>query len=571
MKNFKITSLFASIIIVAFFPYPLSSILLLIVGAVLLTYLLFRIIDMRKEINLLKEVIQYFIDSFQDIRVPVSLAHTPLTTVCGKNCPESIKSTILLVIRNIESLDGHLSRLMNLKQMFVDVEKVELAEYELGDLLRSRLCALRGYAANKHVILKLDTKFSYGSVWLDLCKVSPVIDQFVKNTIDSAKPESTITMQVSLSLDCWVIDIIDGNYEELAKCYCCKKGRIFARNTAREYVFAKSMLCKKMMQLCNGKILLDSTNCTVSLQLPVECSNGKMPERIVTSQIAACRDEEVVDAHFGEREQKRNSCKPVVALVDSNDEFRIYLKMRLSDDFIVKDFRSGAEAMAHIIKDHPDVVVCDTILHEMNGDELSSRLKTSRDTAIIPVILYGSRMDTDHRYKREASLADLFLLSPFQIEDLKIEIFVLIRNNRFLRKGFLQYVFGENFVVDGGEDGDAIIDMVKNLILENLANDKPLSVVGVFEALGMSRTSFYNKWKALTGECLSKFIYKIRIEKGRELLESGLYNINEIHGMIGMGTAKYFRDEFKKHYNMTPSEWVKKCNSVSKLKHSDLI
>lgn len=79
------------------------------------------------------------------------------------------------------------------------------------------------------------------------------------------------------------------------------------------------------------------------------------------------------------------------------------------------------------------------------GDELSSRLKTSKETSIIPVILYGSHIDADQRSKREASLADTFMHTPFHVEDLKIEIAVLIRNSRLLRKAFLHKVFRRTF------------------------------------------------------------------------------------------------------------------------------
>lgn len=565
MKKFKITSLFTAIFIAPIFQNPLNGILLLIAGAALLSYLLFRLLGMRKEIGLLKEEIHHFMDSFQDIRIPVSMVQAQLAMACGDNCPDGIRNAVLLITRNIKSLDEHLARLMNLKQLFVHAESVELAECELGDLLRKRLCALREYAANKHVKMKLDTKFSYGSVWLEQCKISPVIDKFIKNAIDCAESEACISIQVSLFQDYWTIDITGAEYEKLAKCYCSKKLRLFARNaTMQEYGFANSLFCKQLMDLCGGKILVRHSIQTVSLQFPVECSSGKMPLRIVKPQIAACREEEVIDACLGKRKQKRNSCKPVVVLVDSNEEFRLYLAARLSDDFIVKGFSSGAEALAHIKEDHPDVVVCDTVLHEMNGDELSARLKTSRDTAIIPVILYGSQMDTDRRFKREASLADLFLQGSVQVEDLKIEISILIRNNRSLRKGFLLYVFGENFVVNGGyEDGEAYIQKVKGFIARNIG-EKPLTVDDIVKEMGTTRTAFYTKWKALTGECPSLIISRIRMEKGRELLESGLYKIHVIPEKIGMKDVPYFSAEFKKYYKMTPTEWMKKYNRVLK-------
>ena len=75
-------------------------------------------------------------------------------------------------------------------------------------------------------------------------------------------------------------------------------------------------------------------------------------------------------------------------------------------DFLTRNsdfaFRSCLKKMC--IRDR-----CDTVLHGMGGDELSSRLKTAKETSIIPVILYGSQIDVDQRNKREASLADTFM------------------------------------------------------------------------------------------------------------------------------------------------------------------
>ena len=71
-------------------------------------------------------------------------------------------------------------------------------------------------------------------------------------------------------------------------------------------------------------------------------------------------------------------------------------------------------------------------------------------------------------YKRNASLADTFLYMPFNIENLKIEISVLIKNYRFLRKSFLQKIFGEKFLETDieempEEDNYQLINKVKKL------------------------------------------------------------------------------------------------------------
>ena len=157
-------------------------------------------------------------------------------------------------------------------------------------------------------------------------------------------------------------------------------------------------------------------------------------------------------------------------------------------------------------------------------------------------------------YKRNASLADTFLYMPFNIENLKIEISVLIKNYRFLRKSFLQKIFGEKFLET--EDNYQLINKVKKFILDTLDNES-LKISHIASETGMSRTKFFIKWKFLTGEAPIEFMTRIRMEKARELLESGKYRIQEIPEMVGLKDVKNFRNKYKKHFGIAPSETLR--------------
>ena len=280
-------------------------------------------------------------------------------------------------------------------------------------------------------------------------------------------------------------------------------------------------------------------------------------------QIIANQEETKIDSLFCKKSHKRKSVKPTVLLADSNIDFRSYLETRLSDHFIVKSFGNGLEALTYIKEEYPDIVVCDTMLHGMYGNELSSRLKTSCETSIIPIILYGSYLNGRQRNTRETSLADVFINTPFHIEDLKIEMNVLIKNSRFLRKSFLQKVFGEQFLkIEEEEDtlsekNYIFINLVKDFILKNIDQEN-LTIDEVASELCMSRTTFFNKWKSLTGEAPKYFIYRIRMEKARELLESGRYSVNVVPEMIGLRNLKNFRHKYKEYFGITPSESIMK-------------
>lgn len=528
-------------------------------------WFLFHTSAMQKEIAFLKEENQYFMDSFQNIRTPITLLHTPLKSAYNNDCPDKIKKELSLAIRNIDCLNDHLTRLMDLKQLFIHSKRMNIAEYELGNFLKRRISSLEDHAADKQVKLEIRTEFKYASVWIDQSKISPVIEKFIKNLIDHTDISKNITLNVSLCNEYWEIKTTKSGNSNLMKCYKCPGKHLLKQKAEPRYHFAKSALCKRLIKLCNGEILVNNSSQTIALRFPVKylCENASGHTFV---HIEKNVEEEKIDAVFHKGTQKRNSSRPVIVLADSNDDFRFYLETCLSEKYMVRSFGNGQDALTYIKKEHPDLVICDTVLHGMGGDELSSRLKTSKETSIIPVILYGSHIDVDQRNKREASLADIFMHIPFHVEDLKIEISVLIRNSRLLRKAFLYKVFGEQFLkvqsaetsMETFEDArKSLIDEVKDYILECIEKED-LTIDEIASHLGMSRTKFYNKWKSLTGEAPNIFIEAIRMEKAHELLESGNYPVGTIPEMIGLKDLKNFRNRYKEYFGITPKKSIRK-------------
>jgi AraC-like DNA-binding protein len=95
-----------------------------------------------------------------------------------------------------------------------------------------------------------------------------------------------------------------------------------------------------------------------------------------------------------------------------------------------------------------------------------------------------------------------------------------------------------------------------DLVKKNLSTE--FNVDTLCAKLHMSRSSLYNKIKALTGHSPSDFVRQIRMDEAATLLKSNQYSIAEISDKLGFGDPKYFTDIFKKHYGVTPSAYMKK-------------
>ena len=100
--------------------------------------------------------------------------------------------------------------------------------------------------------------------------------------------------------------------------------------------------------------------------------------------------------------------------------------------------------------------------------------------------------------------------------------------------------------------------------MEDNIDNPALTVDVLCSLMGMSRTSFYNKLRALTDQAPGDYIRLIRLKRAVQLLKEDTHSITEIAEMTGFSDAKYFREVFKKHYNVSPSQYGKEKKAISK-------
>ena len=132
-------------------------------------------------------------------------------------------------------------------------------------------------------------------------------------------------------------------------------------------------------------------------------------------------------------------------------------------------------------------------------------------------------------------------------------------NRALLKKKFANLEIGkdEEDNINYSSDIDwNFITTVKKKVEDNLDNQE-FNVDSLCNLLNMSRTSFYNKIKALTNQAPADYIRAIRLNRAAELLKTGKYSVIEVADMTGYNDAKYFREVFKKHFKVSPSKYAK--------------
>jgi len=85
-----------------------------------------------------------------------------------------------------------------------------------------------------------------------------------------------------------------------------------------------------------------------------------------------------------------------------------------------------------------------------------------------------------------------------------------------------------------------------------------LTLRHVSKEMNLTREYFCRLFKAETGITPAKYIKKLRLEKGKELLEDTLLSVKQITHQIGLNDESHFVKDFKNAYGLTPSRYRSK-------------
>jgi two-component system, OmpR family, KDP operon response regulator KdpE len=140
---------------------------------------------------------------------------------------------------------------------------------------------------------------------------------------------------------------------------------------------------------------------------------------------------------MSERVDERNQAIPEAAparrtaglrvlVVDDEPEIRRAVRLYLSgQQFTVEGAATGAEGMEMVARWHPDVVVLDLALPDMEGVDVCRQLRTWTE---VPIIVLSVRTDDADKVAALESGADDYLTKPFSSRELAARVRVALRH-----------------------------------------------------------------------------------------------------------------------------------------------
>lgn len=255
--------------------------------------------------------------------------------------------------------------------------------------------------------------------------------------------------------------------------------------------------------------------------------------------------------------KEEESTNQSVAILETDENLLKLLNDHLNDDYLLYSFSTINTFLDYLATEIPSIIVLDAPTCA-SANEIVDHIKQNIEISHIPIIRLISKQSQRVNCKK---FADLYIEKPFSVYELKkgIEGLLMYSNTPCSGNKNKEIEINSDCLHCSNNIDWRFINEVKQIVDENM-QDSDFNIDVLCSLLNMSRTSFYNKIKALTGEAPADYVRSLKLQKAADLLSEDKLNINEIAEATGFSDAKYFREVFKKHYNMNPTKYKKEIN-----------
>lgn len=540
---------------------------LIIIG---ISYAIIRYQMIRRDKQISQAKINFFMQTAHDIRTPLTLIKAPLGEILkNEQLTEQGTTNLNLAIQSTDNLSELANNLMDFQKEELYSSKISVVRYELNQYIQNYMQQFKAYAEQKGIDFQYKSSFTSLEVWIDQNKIDSILQNLLSNALKYTPKGGSVTIETDHNKNRWILTIKDTGIgipkEDQKKLF---KFLFRGKNATNQLITGSGvgmLLTYRLIKNHEGKISFSSTEnvgTTFQLSFPIQSEHYQYRNEGVDQNLRTVLLQDGIVAPMPEAEQTQITAhpdSPRIMIVEDNASLRLFLMKSLSDIYQVDGAENGQEAIDKIKVQQPDLIISDVMMSVMDGETMCRTLKSDIETSHIPIILLTALGDKKDILRGLETKADMYITKPFDLMVLRANISNILENREIIRKKLQQASVNiesktEDIPMPTNLDNE-FMQKVTVLVKENLGKD--LTVDTLCAGMNMSRTSFYNKIKALTGMAPNDFIRNIRMQEAAALLKSQRYTVAEVADMMGFADPKYFTDTFKKFYGVPPSIYKK--------------
>ena len=527
--------------------------------------------DKQKQLNeQLQEATQsklmFFTNVSHDLRTPLTLIAEPVSQLAAADNLTPQQNTLMKIAnKNVKILQRLINQILDFRKYENGKLNLKLTETDFSKAVHDWMESFYEIARKRDIKLTLSAPEPERPlpIALDQEKIERVFFNLLSNAFKYTPDNGSITVSYSCDGEKLMFSVADTG-EGLSE---RDLGNIFDRFYQVDRIHPKGSgiglsLAKAFVEFHGGTISVESTpnkGSVFTVTLPVvhvadetESHDKTIGDSDVTAELDSIETSVAIDEG-----------KPLLLVIDDNEDIQKLIGELMGDDYNIITASNGKQGVAMAAKYVPDLIVCDVMMPVMDGLECCRLIKEEVSTSHIPVLMLTACSMDEQRVQGYESGADGYLSKPFNSTVLKSRCSSLIANRKRIKE-LWQSKTAVHEANDAANKSAAkkipttdIDDEFYNRFLEifkaEMGNSE-LNVDKMASMLGLERSQFYRKIKALTNYAPVELIRRLRLQRARLLLLRTDKTVSEIAYETGFSTPAYFTKCYRDAYGETPSD-----------------
>lgn len=497
--------------------------------------------------DLLRRKDSLFANVSHEFRTPLTLILGPLDDLISGAEGDTQKSMFRRIRRNAERLLHLVDQLLFLARTSTRVsqkrESIQLQE--TVDYLAS---SFRPLAQKKRLCMNIEI-LQPSRTFAIPDAVETMVSNLLSNAIKYTPQGGTVTLRLYHSDGFARLEVEDSG----AGMSAAEKSQIFERFTRLpEHQELQGTgiglaLVRELAEAHGGEIEVDSQpgqGSVFSLLLPLADDDESL-------QIASAA--EPVDETVVNTPRSGIRSKPKVLVIDDDYDMLSYVTECLASDFRCVTAVNGKQGLEKALDVVPDLVVSDVMMPEMDGFELSKRIREDERLSHIPIVLLTARGGRDSRIKAWDMYVDDYIVKPFHADELRSRLHSLLNVRVLLRNQVRSDLTEEGASTSLNKKEQAFVDRL-TAVIERRYSEFGLTRADLAGEMAVSERQLQRKLKAITDQNPSEFLREFRLRKARDLLADG-EQVTLTSEKCGFASPSQFGFAFKKRYGTTPKKF----------------
>lgn len=534
-----------------------------------------------EELNRAK--INFFTTVSHEFRTPLTLILSQIELLLqGTGLAPKIYSQLSKVHKNALSMQELITELLTFQRLEQSSMVLKIKEFNLHDFLDEIYRSFADYAKAEKFSYEFNCPNRELMCWGDPVQLRKVFYNLLGNAFKYGKrPNGKVELAVSETNDTIMIQCIDNGSgispEEQQKIFDIFY-RVNDSSTPNNFSAGSGIglsLVKKITEAHHGSITVSSqlnygSIFSVTLKKGKEHFNNDHTEVIVEEEQAGeslqpqlpTSPKEEMEQETGSDSLPTADRKYKILIVEDNEEMRNVLRTLFMPIYQVLMANDGKEGLQLAINEQPDLILSDIMMPNMSGKELCTHVKNNVELCHIPVVLLTALDSEQDKLAGLSQRADDYISKPFNAKQLIVRCNNLIYNREQLKKKFSKKGDDQNsHILATNPLDEKFLQQVDKAIKDNL-DKEDFDINQLAQTVGISRSSLYAKFKALSGIAPNEYLILQRLKHAAKLLEERPdLQVSEISYQVGFGSPRYFSKCFKEMYAVSPLEYRKSKQS----------